>query len=159
MEPEEREAMGNRRNKWIGRPAAAGLAAGVFLGALLYAAEKATGLKVYTLLMNIDYVPVLKEYRFPAPVEFSFHLIVSVVLAVILFRIVLRFRWTGRRMAGWVTALNGIVGLGIWPVTALSERTPALGDAAALGVWLAAHLLYGGVLAWMFGRILRKEES
>ncbi|MET3574436.1 hypothetical protein ACFFIY_13210 [Bhargavaea ullalensis] len=151
--------MANQRSRWMGQAAAAGLIAGVFLGVLLYAAEKLTGLRVYTLLMNVDYVPVLKEYPFPAPVEFLFHLIVSVILAIVLLWLVRHFRWTGRRLAGWMVALNGIVGLCIWPVTALSERTPEIGDPAALGVWLAAHLLYGGVLAWMFRRTPRKEGS
>ena len=37
-----------------------------------------TGYKVYTLLLNIDYIPILNEFKFPEVVEVIFHLIVSV---------------------------------------------------------------------------------
>ncbi|SIT88173.1 hypothetical protein [Edaphobacillus lindanitolerans] len=144
--------MGKRIDVPAGRAIQAGFSGGLILGALLYAAERLTGLRVYTLLMNVDYVPVLKEYRFPSPVEFLFHLIVSMVLAVVLLWAVRRFRLTGRRMAVCLVSLSGLVGLGIWPVTALSDRTPDIGDMTALVVWLAAHLVYGGVLVWMYWR-------
>ncbi|CAM3958823.1 hypothetical protein [Mesobacillus zeae] len=62
--------------------AAAGLVSGVFLGLFLKVIEFSTSEKVYTLLLNVDYVPVLKRYQFSELVEFVLHLIVSVVLGI-----------------------------------------------------------------------------
>ena len=47
------------------------LIAGIFLGFFMKWLQDVTGYKVYTLLMNVDYIPILKEYIFPAWVEFT----------------------------------------------------------------------------------------
>lgn len=42
-----------------------GLITGVFLTILLKIVQHLTSFKVYTLLLNIDYIPILNTYDFP----------------------------------------------------------------------------------------------
>ena len=57
----------------------AGFISGLFLGLFLKVIQHQFGIKVYTLLLNVDYIPVLKEIKFPEIIEFSFHLLISIV--------------------------------------------------------------------------------
>lgn len=70
-----------------------GMLSGIFLGLFLKMIEISTDIKVYTLLLNVDYFPILKNYNFPESIEFVFHLIISGILAVCLFFIINKYRW------------------------------------------------------------------
>ncbi|PWW29578.1 hypothetical protein DFO73_104218 [Cytobacillus oceanisediminis] len=65
-----------------------GFVSGIFLGLFLKVIEVMSGVKVYTLLLNVDYIPILKNYSFPEFVEFLLHLIISVIVAAALFSII-----------------------------------------------------------------------
>ncbi|MBT2687473.1 hypothetical protein J7I93_04670 [Bacillus sp. ISL-47] len=125
----------------------AGLISGIFLGLFFKVIESITRIKVYTLLLNVDYIPILNSYRFPEIVEFLFHLIISVLLAVILFHLIEKFQWTGKQIIFRSVSISIIIGLLLYPTTALSDRTPEMTSAAAIIFWLSGHLLYGGMLA------------
>lgn len=137
------------RRKWIWHGIGAGIIGGILLGAFLWAVEEQSGRRVYTLLMNVDYIPVVNSITYPAPVEFLFHLVVSVILSVVLLWLVRRMRMLGSRVIVWLVTVNTLIGVLIWPVTSLSDRTPAPGDWASLAWWLAGHALYGAVLGWL----------
>ena len=143
------------KRKWMWHGIGAGIFSGILLGAFLWAVEEQSGRRVYTLLMNVDYIPVMNAVTFPAPVEFLFHLIVSVILATILLWLIRRMRMLGSRVIVWLVTVNALVGVLIWPVTSLSGRTPAVADWVSLAWWLAGHALYGAVLGWLY----RKEEE
>ncbi|EMR07255.1 hypothetical protein C772_00900 [Bhargavaea cecembensis DSE10] len=137
------------KQKWILHGIGAGIISGMLLGAFLWAVEEQSGHSVYTLLMNVDYIPVVNAFTYPAPVEFLFHLIVSVILATVLLWLVRRMRMLGNRVIVWLVTVNTLIGALIWPVTSLSDRTPAPGDWASFAWWLAGHALYGAVLGWL----------
>ena len=65
-------------------PVWAGITSGIFLGLFLRMIEHVTSLKVYTPLLNVDYVPVLKELKLPELIEFAPHLVISVLLSILL---------------------------------------------------------------------------
>ena len=75
----------------------AGLISGLFLGLFLKVIQHQFGIGVYTLLLNVDYIPVLKEIKFPEIIEFSFHLLISIVLGPILLYVVKKYQWKNRR--------------------------------------------------------------
>lgn len=127
----------------------AGIAAGIILGLFLKIVEHFTSFKVYTLLLNIDYVPVLKELRLSEFVEFAFHLLISILLSIALTVFLVQKQWSRVRSLSLVTFVCLAVGLLLYPTTALSVRTPELSDLAALMLWLTGHLLYGIALGWM----------
>jgi len=134
----------HRRNLLIG--VVGGIISGIFLGLFLKGLEDWTSIRVYTLLLNIDYIPWLNSYKFPEIIEFGLHVIISIVLSVILIfyfgrkplsqkSLILRVMWVGLT-----------VGLLLYPTTSLSDRTPEMTDFAALFLWLIGHVLYGLLL-------------
>ncbi|WP_246059274.1 hypothetical protein [Paenibacillus lautus] len=82
--------------------------------------EHITSVKVYTLLLNVDYVPVLKELKLPELIEFALHLVISVLLSIALAIFLKQKNWSRERGLSWVSL-----------------------------VWLAGHLLYGIALGWL----------
>ncbi|MBY0163765.1 hypothetical protein [Paenibacillus lautus] len=138
------------RSTWkLNRPVWAGIAAGILLGLFLKIIEHITSLEVYTLLLNIDYVPVLKELKLSELVEFALHLVISVLLSIALAIFLKQKKWSRGRSLSWVSLVCLTVGLLLYPTTVLSDRTPELSDPAALLFWLAGHLLYGIALGWL----------
>lgn len=137
-------------SKWkLNGPVWAGIASGILLGLFLKIVEHFTSLKVYTLLLNIDYVPVLNELKLSEPIEFALHLVISVLLSIALAVFLKQKNWSRGRSLSWVTLVCLTVGLLLYPTTVLSVHTPELSDFAALLFWLAGHLLYGIALGWL----------
>ena len=130
------------------------LIAGVFLGFFMKWMQDVTGYKVYTLLMNVDYIPILKEYIFPAWVEFMFRLIIAVMLAYVILWIAWKKHYTRKRLIRFTIVVNSIIAIALYPTTALSERTPALFSFPSFGLWLVAHIAYGIVLGALLARLL-----
>jgi uncharacterized membrane-anchored protein YitT (DUF2179 family) len=64
------------------KAAFAGIVSGIFLGLILKLVEYVTGLKVYTLLLNVDYVPLLRNYEITELGEFALHIVISIILAI-----------------------------------------------------------------------------
>lgn len=143
--------------------AAAGLASGTLLGLTLKAAQDLSGHRVYRLLLNADYVPVLKQFRLTEVTEFVIHLFISAALCLILGWI-----WqkrADRRMPSTasmigVTALIGVVvGLLLYPTTLLSAGgTPPIDSLPAWAWWLAAHLLYGAASGLLLRAVLLAQR-
>ncbi|WP_339292504.1 hypothetical protein MKY48_06105 [Paenibacillus sp. FSL W8-0187] len=133
----------------LNRPVWAGITTGILLGLFLKIVEHFTSLKVYTLLLNIDYVPVLNELKLSEIIEFALHLIISVLLSIALAVFLKQKNWTRWRSLSWVSLVCLAVGLLLYLTTILSDRTPELSDLAALLFWLAGHLLYGIALGWL----------
>lgn len=46
--------------------------------------QSITSLKVYTLLLNVDYIPFLKELKLSEVVEFGLHMLISIMLAFVM---------------------------------------------------------------------------
>ena len=125
----------------------AGMAAGVALGLLLKLAQYATGHEVYTLLLNIDYIPVLGSLHLTEFWEFALHLIVAVSLAFLLVAMARRHRLTGKAFMALCIGVNIGIAICYYPLTGLSERTPPITSAPAFFIWIGAHAIYG-LLLW-----------
>lgn len=123
-----------------------GLLSGIFLGLFLKMIELSSGLKVYTLLLNVDYFPILKNYHIPELIEFVFHLIISAVLAVSLLFIIRKYRWNRSQIIVRTLLITFSIGVLLYTTTALSDRTPELTSVSAIVFWLLGHLLYGLLL-------------
>ncbi|WP_067727944.1 hypothetical protein [Oceanobacillus damuensis] len=134
-----------------------GIISGLILGGFLKLAEQWTSKKVYVLLMNIDYFPVVGEWVLSGTMEFSLHLIVSVVLVYVLY-IWLKSRNIQTRPKPYII-INTLIGGLLYGTTALSERTPRIADLEALFYWLAGHMLYGFVVWILIVVTVEKERS
>lgn len=136
--------------KGIVRAAGYGLIGGLILTFLFKWIESSTGEKVYTFLLNIDYIPVVGDIVFPEWVEVVFHLVVSVAVAIG-FCVMYRLRPTWKKRALTICTIGSImIGIALFPTTALSDRTPELTDGLSLLYWLVGHAIFGAVLGIFF---------
>ena len=116
------------------------------LGFFLKLLETITNLKVYTLLLNIDFIPILGDINFPEWIEFSFHIIISVILAFIFYYIIIRNKWNWQRILFYVSLGNMLIGLFIYPITLFSDRTPPLLSIFALNFLPVFHPIKSDLL-------------
>lgn len=136
----------------------AGILAGFILGFSLKFIQEVSGLLVYTLLMNVDYIPVLKQFQFTEWIEFSFHLVISVVIGVLIMVIAIKQNWSAQWIIYYTIIINVCIAIIIYPTTLFSTRTPPLLSVPSIGMWISAHLLYGIVLGSLLMLILRKKR-
>ncbi|WP_152656958.1 hypothetical protein [Oceanobacillus sp. CFH 90083] len=118
-----------------------GLLSGFVLGGFFYFFQQWTEIPVYTLLMNVDYFPVLGSMYLPGWVEFSLHLLVSIGIVWILY-LLLQKKSMEQKLIPYLFC-NSLIGLVIFPVTMLSERTPEIDNSWAWLIWLSGHMVYG----------------
>ncbi|ARJ39255.1 hypothetical protein SporoP8_10460 [Sporosarcina ureae] len=132
------------KTKYIVQGIWIGLLTGVFLAMFLKFMQSITGHKVYTLLLNVDYIPIVKEYAFPEVIEVFFHLIVSIVLCIIL--VILYDKSSGfirNHAILFPFLVNLAIGLLLYPTTSFSDRTPPVTNMVSLFWWMVGHAVYG----------------
>ncbi|WP_373894102.1 hypothetical protein ACUL41_01715 [Virgibacillus natechei] len=132
-----------------------GILSGLVLGGYLKIVEQLTAKQVYTLLLNVDYLPIIQDWSLSEIQEFSLHMVVSVWLAIALYFIL------GSDKIFPYVILSVLIGALLYLTTVLSDQTPLLTDTAAFVYWLMGHLIYGiiiGILASQVG-IDRNEEK
>jgi len=131
-----------------------GLISGLFLAALLKIVEQITHFKVYTLLLNVDYIPYINTFVFPELIEVGFHLIVSIALAIFLYLLIVYRKVSSRRkIIVLCMFVCFIIGMALFPTTTFSERTPELTSIPSITYWIAGHICYGYVLGIFLARL------
>ncbi|WHX42795.1 hypothetical protein QNH36_11960 [Mesobacillus sp. AQ2] len=130
----------------IAKGSFAGLLAGNLLGLFLNLVESVTGLKVYILLLNVDYIPFLKDIKVSEIIEFLLHLIVSMVLGVLLHIYLIKKDFPIKQKVRFVVKVSLLIGLFLYPTTMLSDRTPEISSAYSFLFWMVGHGLYGVAL-------------
>ncbi len=134
-----------------------GLISGLFLAAALKIVEYITRFKVYTLLLNVDYIPYINTFVFPELVEVGFHLIVSFVLAIFLYLLIVYRKISSRKKIIFLcTFVCFIIGAALFPTTIFSDRTPAFTSIPSFSYWIAGHIMYGYILGILFARNFKK---
>ncbi|MFD1064609.1 hypothetical protein [Oceanobacillus locisalsi] len=118
-----------------------GCLSGFILGGFFYIFQQWTAIPVYTLLMNVDYFPVLGKMYLPGWIEFSFHLVVSVIIVWVIYY-VLKKKHLEHKLIPYLFC-NVAIGLFIFPTTMLSNRTPEIDNTGAWLIWIAGHIVYG----------------
>jgi hypothetical protein len=125
------------------------LTSGLLMAGYLRLIESITDNKVYTLLLNVDYLPVLKNATGIEWLELSLHMIVALAITWILSTFLLPRCSTEKQFLNYVIAFSILIGILLYPSTVLSNRTPALFDAEAWFWWLSSHLIYGISLGFL----------
>lgn len=137
----------NLKRKLLIKGVIDGTIAGLVLTFFFKMIQLITDYKVYTLLLNIDYIPLLKQFKFPEVVEVTFHLIVSIVITIILATIIHCFQtMSTARIIGFCVFISFIIGALYFPTTLLSDRTPSFTSLPSLLYWMIGHVLYGFIL-------------
>ncbi|WP_226665910.1 hypothetical protein [Metabacillus litoralis] len=122
-----------------------GLISGVILGLFLKFAQMITGKKVYTLLLNIDFL-----YNKPLSemIEFILHLLISFIIGIIFVAICEIKKITNLKARFILSLLLTFPTFFLYfPLTILAiKETPNINDIYAIFLWIFAHLIYAIIL-------------
>ncbi|MGV2621794.1 hypothetical protein QRD89_05650 [Halobacillus sp. ACCC02827] len=131
-----------------------GTTSGIVLGLYLWFVEQVTGMRVYTLLMNVDFIPVLGDIDWPVFMEWFFHILISWAIGIIYaYLLMYRLRKTNRNRWLLAVGLTLFAAFTYVPLTILAvKETPGLTDGAAITQWLIGHALYAITLKMSFSR-------
>lgn len=142
--------------KRIGHLLWIGIVAGIIFGLVLKGIQALSGKNVYTLLLNVDDIPWFRDQQFNEVTEFSFHLIVSVIIVFLLYGLFNKMQ-LAYQLKSYMLA-NLFIGAMMFSTTALSTKTPDVLDSGAFGLWVIAHILFGYIVGICIQKTLGKEE-
>ncbi|MDD1512617.1 hypothetical protein [Priestia megaterium] len=135
-----------------------GMLSGVILGLCLKWIEWLTGKQVYTLLLNVDFIPIIGPIQWPEWVEFVFHLLIAAAIGIVFVYIVGKLNNMSIRKIVLCSFLLTLPTIPLYfPLTLLALKpTPAVDDAVAIFYWTAGHLIFSAAL--VFGYIILKRR-
>lgn len=138
-----------------------GFLSGVTLGLCLKVAEALFEVKVYTLLLNIDFIPYLNLYQFHESIEFLFHIIISCIIGI-LYVFICNWYKIHQKMKLYIIAL-AITFPTIFlyfPLTLLANKpTPAVNDLFAISLWIFGHIIYAISLSFFYIIFTQKQRT
>lgn len=119
-----------------------------------------TNFKVYTLLLNIDYIPYVNRFSFSEIIEVGFHLLVSISLTFFLYLAISRLKLNQKNdIILFSTLICLLIGIALYPTTTFSNRTPSLTSLPSIFYWLGSHILYGISVGMILQRYFRKNST
>jgi len=134
-----------------------GFISGLFLALFLKVVEYFTHYKVYTLLLNVDYIPYVNTFVFPELIEVGFHQIVSIALAICLYILIVFRQVSSRKKIIFLsTFVCFIIAIALFPTTTFSDRTPEFTSIPSFSYWMIGHLIYGYILGLLLALNLSK---
>lgn len=144
--------------KQIGLGSFIGLISGTFLGLFLKWVQSLTGIKVYVLLLNVDFIPMFTSRNLPEWLEFLFHILISCVIGVIYMYI--SGKMGVSRKGAWI--LSFLLTLPTvflyFPLSYVAIKdVPDLLNGRAILLWTAGHILYALTLPPLYFLTARFE--
>ncbi|KUP07662.1 hypothetical protein Q73_04835 [Bacillus coahuilensis m2-6] len=122
-----------------------GTISGLLLGFFLKGIEYLTGVKVYTLLLNVDFIPIIGDIQWPEFIEFFFHCIISFLIGILYLYIIEKSsnKWFGEHPL-FTSFLITLPTIPLYfPLVLLAEKTvPPLWDIVAFTYWGLGHIVY-----------------
>lgn len=138
-----------------------GFWSGLLLGLLLKWIQAVTGKQIYTLLLNVDFIPLIGKVEWSEPIEFAFHIAISIILCIIFVYIAKHWNYS----FGQLTILSLVMSIPLYllyfPLSALAlrEDVPELTDLGAFLYWMFAHLTYALSLPILYKTFERKNAA
>ena len=126
-----------KKGIWIGS------ISGIILGLFLKLVEVVTSIKVYTLLLNVDFMPLLGRIIWPEWIEFLFHLVISVIIGIILIVVFSKTNPSikGRFIFSFYLTVPTI--FLYFPLTIIAlKEVPEPTNLIAFTWWVIGHLIY-----------------
>ncbi len=154
--------MSRKRQRRIGKVLRLGISigmlSGIILGLCLKWIEWLTGKQVYTLLLNVDFIPIIGPIQWPEWVEFVFHLLIAAAIGIVFVYIVGKLNNMSIRKIVLCSFLLTLPTIPLYfPLTLLALKpTPAVDDAVAIFYWTAGHLIFAAAL--VLGYIILKRR-
>ncbi|MFZ3588094.1 hypothetical protein ACOI1C_02215 [Bacillus sp. DJP31] len=139
--------------KWYTVGIMSGLISGVVLGLFLKLIQIVTHIKVYTLLLNVDFMPIIGHIVWPELIEFVFHLLIACIIGLSYGALLIK---RSNRYTLAILLTLPTIPLYV-PLTLLSiKETPALYDLYAILWWVAGHILFALALALSHQILVRR---
>ncbi len=122
-----------------------GVLSGLLLGFFLKWLEILTDEKVYTLLLNIDFIPIIGTISWPEWIEFAFHLFVSIAIGL-LFTFLAAIHKVLLKVKG-IWGLSFLLTIPtiflFFPLSIVAvKEVPSVHNYLALSLWTIGHIVY-----------------
>lgn len=138
-----------------------GIISGILLGLLLKLVEAVSHVQVYTLLLNVDFIPFIGQIEWSEPIEFLFHVIISICIAYVFIFLAdlldLNESLAKLRLLSFILCLPTLGLYFILSVSAIKE-VPAWNNWLAFTYWSITHLIYSFVLLLLYLKTIKKEK-
>ena len=139
-----------------------GILSGIVLGLLLKLIESISQIHIYTLLLNVDFIPIINQIEWSEPIEFLFHIVISICISFvfIFFADLLNLQNSLGKL--WLLSLIlCLPTLGLYFVLSLLavQEVPAWNDWQVFTYWTIAHLIYAWVLALLYLKTQKKRST
>ena len=139
-----------------------GIGSGILLGLLLKSIEFVSQIRVYTLLLNVDFIPVIGQIEWSEPMEFLFHVVISICIAFafIFLTDILNLQTSLPKL--WLLSLILCLptfGLYFILSSLAIKEVPAWNDWLAFAYWSIAHLIYAWVLPLLYLKTIKKRST
>ncbi|TWT07397.1 hypothetical protein FQV26_06180 [Planococcus sp. CPCC 101016] len=136
-----------------------GFWSGLILGLLLKWIQSVTGEQVYTLLLNVDFIPIIGNVQWSEVTEFIFHMSISLIIGVVFVYISKRRNYSFGQLVIISLLLSVpfpfLFFLLSW--LAVEANVPAVTDWGAFLYWVFAHLTYSLLLPILYKTFERKN--
>ncbi|TWT04759.1 hypothetical protein [Planomicrobium sp. CPCC 101079] len=138
-----------------------GLWSGLMMGFLLKWIQSITGVNVYSLLLNVDFIPLVGAVDWSEPVEFAFHVATSLILGVVYVYIAKRRPYSFGQLALLSLILCVPLYLLYFPlaILAVNPEIPGAADGEAFLYWVFAHFAYALALPILYKAFERKNAA
>ncbi|WP_019416083.1 hypothetical protein [Paenisporosarcina sp. TG20] len=133
-----------------------GVFSGILLGLVLKLIESLTHVRVYTLLLNVDFIPFIGSIMWGETLEFIFHVLISICTAFIFVYLAHQFHIGDSNPKLFL--LSFIICLPTFPLYFLLsslaiKEVPVWNDWSALSYWVLAHLIYVCILPILYKKV------
>ena len=149
------------RSRSIRVPLFIGLLSGILLGLILKSIEHFTNVGVYTLLLNVDFLPIMGSIKWSESAEFFFHVLISIIIAIVFVNLAQRFKieehFYQLLLLSFLICLPTFLLYFILSSLAIKE-VPAWNDWIAFTYWSFGHLIYVWIMAFLYKKIKTKKE-
>jgi hypothetical protein len=139
-----------------------GVFSGILLGLLLKIIESFSHVRVYTLLLNVDFIPFIGQIKWSEPIEFLFHLIISICIAFVFIYLANHLNFEKSLPKLWLMSfILCLPTLGLYFVLSVLaiKEVPAWNNWMAFTYWSIAHLIYAWILPLLYLKTKKKRST
>ncbi|MGR3763711.1 hypothetical protein [Rossellomorea sp. NS-SX7] len=137
-----------------------GIASGIVLGVFLKLLQSLTGIKVYVLLLNVDFIPYIGDIQWNEWAEFMFHLIISCLIGFVFVFLIDQIHLSGKEVWVLAFALTLPAFLLYFPLSTLAIKdVPEANDPSGISLWFIGHLVYAVSLPLFYGAVQRSKRK
>ncbi|MBN3555074.1 hypothetical protein JYA63_12405 [Fictibacillus nanhaiensis] len=133
-----------------------GTIAGVLLACFFYMLELLFGMKLYTFLLNIDFLPLPDSIIYNEPFQFFLHIIIAIILIAVVDILCKIYNHPYQISL----AINGVMSITFFPLYYLAVEKP-FSDSLTLPflLWLLGHILFAIIIAYFVAQLNKKRST